>query len=111
MNKVMLIGRLGQDPTYRTGKNGGVTYFTLGVEGDYNKKKGKKELDWLDLTAFGQVGDFVANYCKKGDLVSVEATLKRNDYEKDGQRIFKTVILVQKLDKIASSFKNKEGGN
>jgi single-strand DNA-binding protein len=102
MNRVLLVGRLVSDPKFRAGKTG-VTFATLACEGDFNRSKGKKDVDFIDITIFGQQAEFVANYSKKGDLLSVEGALKNSEYEKNGQKVYKTSVVVSKVDKLASS--------
>jgi single-strand DNA-binding protein len=102
MNKVLLVGRLVNDPRFTTGKSSGATFATLACEGEFNWSKGKKEVDFIDITIFGKQAEFVANYTRKGDLISVEGSLKNSDYMKDGKKVYKTSVIVSKVDKLAS---------
>lgn len=102
MNKVLLVGRLVNDPRFTTGKSSGATFATLACEGEFNRSKGKKEVDFIDITIFGKQAEFVANYTRKGDLISVEGALKNSDYMKDGKKVYKTSVIVSKVDKLAS---------
>lgn len=90
INKVTLIGNVGQEPEYKEGSNGGFTTFSLatntfikGAEGE----EPKKITDWHPIIAFGKLADIVRDFVKKGAPLYVEGQLQRRDWEdKEGNK-------------------------
>lgn len=87
MNKVYLIGRLGEDPK-AFGKESGVVRFSLAVDGF------KDHTNWFRVAVFGKQGSPCMEYLKKGDTVAIDGSIKTGTYEKDGQNIPTTDIEV-----------------
>ena len=96
LNKVILIGRIGQDPEQRQTSNGmAIVNFSLATTD--SRKVGEQYQDtteWHKCVAFGKTAEFITNYSGKGRLVSVEGKLKTSNWEKDGVKHYKTEILV-----------------
>ena len=71
LNRVQLIGRLGKDPESRftpTGKQ--VTTFSLAVSNRWKSKGETKEYtEWINVEAWGRLGEVCQEYLKKGSLV------------------------------------------
>jgi single-strand DNA-binding protein len=93
LNKIILIGRLGADPTLRTTKTGtNVTNFPLATsrrilrdENDVEEKKPEIETVWHKVYVWGRQGDNCAKYLKKGQSVYVEGSMRSRSYiGKDG---------------------------
>lgn len=84
LNRVVLIGRLTRDPEMKyTPQGTAVATFSLAV----NRKFNKEETDFIDVVAWKQAAEFVANYGTKGRLVAVEGRLQARTYEtKEGQK-------------------------
>ncbi len=100
LNKVMLIGNLGQDAEHRiTPSNTEVTTFSLATTYSYKGKDGNyvNETTWHNIVVFG-VTDFLKNALKKGKKFYVEGRLKKRDYEnKEGQKIYVTEIIADRF--------------
>jgi single-strand DNA-binding protein len=106
LNKVMLIGRLTRDPEVRTFSNGGkVAKFGFAVN---NRKKNQQTGQWedepvfLDVEAFnrgefGKNADLVEQYLTKGRQVFIEGHLKLDQWEKDGQKRSRLVIVLDNM--------------
>lgn len=79
LNKVILIGRLGNKPELKTSKQG-TSYcgFTMATNTGFGDKK---RTDWHNVTCFGKLAESCANYTNKGDLVSVTGTITYDKYE------------------------------
>jgi len=75
VNKVMLIGRLGQDPKSR---NNGAMTFSLATNEVWRDKNGEKQekTEWHNIVAFGPVGDSCAQYLEKGSLCYIEGKIQ-----------------------------------
>jgi single-strand DNA-binding protein len=106
LNKVMLIGRLGQDPkiTY-TASGQAVANFSLATDEGYkDKATGQKveRTEWHRVVAWRQLADFVGNYLSKGRLVYVEGRLQTRKWQdQQGQDRYAVEVLasaVQGLD-------------
>jgi single-strand DNA-binding protein len=88
MNKVILIGRLGQDPELRYTPNGvAVCNFSLAVERSFTNQEGEREVDWIDIVVWRKQAENCANHLGKGRLVAVEGRLQIRSYEtNEGQK-------------------------
>ncbi len=99
LNKVMLIGNLGQDAEHRfTTNNTEVTSFSVATTHSYKNREGNwvNETTWHNIVAFG-LSDFYKNVLKKGKKVYVEGRISKRDYEnKDGQKVYVTEIIADR---------------
>ena len=88
LNRIVLIGRLTQDPELRYTKNGiAVASFTLAVDRRYKNAEGERETDFIDVVVWRQQAENCANYLSKGKLCAVDGSLQIRSYEaKDGTR-------------------------
>ena len=108
LNSVQLIGYLGKEPESRFTPNGKkVVHFSLGIT--QRRKSGnetKEYTEWVNVEAWGRLGEVAQQYLKKGSLVYVEGRLKTDKYEdnKGETRYFSKVVaqLMQFLDKKAA---------
>lgn len=99
MNKVILMGRLTKDPDvrYAGGDSSAVARFTLAVDRRF-KKEGGDTADFISCVAFGKSGEFAEKYLKKGTKVVIEGRIQTGSYEKDGQRIYTTDVVVEGME-------------
>ena len=80
MNKIILAGRLTQDPQLFTLKDGLVKCdFTLAVDRDYIKN-GEKKTDFIRCTAWRKDAEYLANYKHKGEFILLEGNLQIGEY-------------------------------
>ena len=97
LNRVQLIGRLGKDPESRytpTGKQ--VTTFSLAVSNRWKSKGETKEYtEWINVEAWGRLGEVCQGYLKKGSLVYLEGRLKTDRYEDKGEQKYFTKVNTQ----------------
>ena len=95
-NKVSLIGRLGKDPetvTFESGKS--LTRFSMATHQKFKQKNGdwNEDVQWLNVNAWGPVGERMNNILSKGKKVIIEGRLIHQTYEnKEGERKNRTVI-------------------
>lgn len=88
MNKVILVGRLGQDPEHQTAQSGKTfCKFSLATNDGYGENK---KTNWHSCTAFGKAADIINQYCKKGNELSVSGTL---DYNKHEDRYYTNILV------------------
>ena len=103
LNKVMLIGNLGQDAEHRfTTNNTEVTTFSIATTNSYKGRDGNwvNETTWHNIVVFG-ASDFLKNSLKKGKKFYIEGRLSKRDYEnKDGQKIYVTEVIADKFNGI-----------
>ena len=117
LNRVMLIGNLGQDAEHRfTTNNTEVTSFSLATTHSYKGRDGNwvNETTWHNIVLFG-VSDYLKSNLKKGRKFYVEGRLSKRDYEnKDGQKVYVTEVIGDKFNIIpldASDSGSSMGGN
>lgn len=104
LNKVMFIGRLTDNPEARTFSNGGkVTKFRFAVN---NRKKNQQSGQWendpvfmdcevFNRGEFGKQADLAEQNLRKGHQVFLEGHLKMDQWEKDGQKRSRLVVVVE----------------
>ncbi len=106
LNRVQLIGRLGKDPESRstpTGKK--VAHFSLAVSQRWKSAEGesKENTEWVNVEAWGRLGEVCQQYLHKGSLVFIEGRLKTDKYEdKSGETKYYTKVValsMQMLDR------------
>jgi single-strand DNA-binding protein len=100
LNRVQLIGRLGKDPESKftpTGKK--VCHFSLAVSNRWKDKSGesKESTEWVNIEAWGRLGEVCQEYLKKGSLVFVEGRLKTDKYEANNETKYFTKVIAQTL--------------
>ena len=105
LNRVQLIGYLGKDPESKftpTGKK--VTQFSVAISNRWKSREGdaKEYTEWVNIEAWGRLGEVCQEYLKKGSLVFVEGRLKTDKYEDKGENRYFTKIValsMQMLDR------------
>lgn len=105
LNRVQLIGRLGKDPETRftsTGKK--VANFSLAVSNRWKSAEGEKEYtEWVNLEAWGRLGEVCQQYLHKGSLIYIEGRLKTDkvDDKSGGTKYYTKVVALsmQMLDR------------
>jgi single-strand DNA-binding protein len=107
LNKVTLIGNLGNDPEIRTTSNGSkVANFSLATTRQWNSASGEKQekTEWHKCIAWNQGGkgtglaDIVERYVKKGDKLYVEGRIEYRQFEdKEKQTRYVTEINVREI--------------
>ncbi|WP_288773820.1 single-stranded DNA-binding protein [uncultured Psychrobacter sp.] len=102
LNQVNITGRLGQDAEYKAFNNGGgVCSFSVAVSDTWiDKNTGQKQehTEWVPVANFKNGADKLAQYLRKGQMVRVTGKFKTRSWEQDGQKRFKTEVVVQGFD-------------
>ena len=82
MNKVILVGRLCQDPElkYLGEKNIAVTRFTLAVNRSYKNSQGEHDTDFINCEVWNRQAEVFSEYMTKGRLVYIEGKVKVDKY-------------------------------
>jgi single-strand DNA-binding protein len=103
MNKVILIGRLGQNPELRyiPQTERAVANFTLATnEKYYNPTTNESDIrvEWHKIVAWGKQAEFCEKYLRQGKQILVEGKLRtRNWQDKEGNKRFTTEIHAQNI--------------
>ena len=88
LNKVVLIGRLGQEPTIRHMPNGeAVCNFSVATSEKYTDKNGQRQeaTEWHNVTMYRKLAEIAGEYLKKGSQVYLEGKIKSRKYtDKNG---------------------------
>ena len=101
LNRVQLIGRLGKDPEGKFTPNGKkVAHFSLAVSNRWKDKNGetKESTEWVNIEAWGRLGEVCQEYLKKGSLIYLEGRLKTDKYEDKGETKYFTKVVAQSLE-------------
>jgi single-strand DNA-binding protein len=100
INRVQLLGNLGSDPELRTTAGGqSVLTFRLATsEVFFDKDKVKQErTEWHTVTVWGKRAEALAKWLTKGSRVYLDGRIHNSTYEKDGQKRYKSEIVVNDL--------------
>ena len=101
VNRVQLIGSLGQDPEIKKFDNGkSLARFSMATNETYRNAQGEKvtETQWHNVVAWGKTADIVAQYLSKGNEVAVEGKLIHRSYEsKEGEKRYITEVRCNEL--------------
>lgn len=97
-NQVTLMGNLTRDPELRTTPNGAsVCSFSLALNRSYKGQddEWKEMTDYVDIVAWGPLGERVAQYLTKGRPALVSGRLQSRSWEQDGQKRNKVEVVAQ----------------
>lgn len=100
VNKVILLGRLGNDPDTRTTANGlQIARCSLATNKTWNDNQGQKQeqVEWHRVVFFNKLAGIASQYLKKGMQVYVEGELKTNSWEKDGVTRYTTEVIAREM--------------
>ena len=99
MNKVILIGRLTNDPEIKNTQAGKqVASYRLAVDRPY-KTDGQAEADFLSCVAWGNNATFASSYLKKGMKIAVEGRIQTRSYDgSDGKKVYVTEIMIDRQE-------------
>ena len=87
-NKVIMMGRIVNDPELKTTPNGVNTCsFRIAVDRRFQQKGEEKKSDFFNVVAWRQQAEFVTNYFGKGRMILVEGELQTRPYtDKNGNQ-------------------------
>lgn len=97
-NQVILMGNLTRDPELRQTPNGqNVCSFSLALNRSYKGSDGnwQEATDYVDVVAWGPLGERVAQYLTKGRPCLVNGRLQSRSWEQDGQKRSKVEVVAQ----------------
>lgn len=97
-NQVILMGNLTRDPELRQTPNGSsVCNFSLALNRSYKGSDGEwqEATDFVDVVAWGPLGERVEQYLGKGRACLVNGRLQSRNWEQDGQKRSKVEVVAQ----------------
>lgn len=101
LNKVMLLGRLGQEPELRYTPSGqAVCNFSMATSEAWSDKSGQKQerTEWHRIVVWGKMGELCNQYLSKGRQVLIEGSLQTRSWEaKDGSKRYTTEIVAKNV--------------
>ncbi len=100
VNKVILVGNLGNDPDVRTMQSGDkVVNLSLATSESWKDKatgERKENTQWHRVVIFNQgLVNVCENYLKKGSKLYIEGQLETRSYEQDGQKKYTTEVVLR----------------
>ena len=96
LNKLYLIGHIGQDPELRH-TAAGLPIVNLSVATNRSEKKGTEwteVADWHRITAFDKTAEYLAKYAKKGGVIAVECSVRPSKWTDRGGIVHYTISLL-----------------
>ena len=118
INKVILVGNLGQDPEVKfTAGGAAVTTLSIATSDSWKDKDSgmdKERTEWHRVVLWRRLAEIAGEYLKKGSKVYIEGQLQTRKWEQEGQTRYTTEIIardIQFLDSRGSAnTSNQEGG-
>ncbi|MEN8174800.1 MAG: single-stranded DNA-binding protein [Pseudomonadota bacterium] len=115
VNKVIIIGNLGQDPEVRYMPNGNavanVTVATTETWKDRNSGENQEKTEWHRVVFFRRLAEIVSEYLKKGSKVYVEGKLQTRKWQdQSGQDRYTTEIVADQMQMLDSRAGAAGGG-
>lgn len=113
------MGRLTRDVDLRmTTSNLAVGRFNVAVDRKLSKdkrqeaeKNNQPTADFIGCIAFGKTAENIATYFRKGQRIAVSGHIQTGSYEKDGQRIYTTDVVVDSFDFVESNSSSNTNNN
>jgi single-strand DNA-binding protein len=102
MNKVILVGHLGQDPELKsTSTNIHVVNISVATNESFKRKDETEYTDkteWHRCVAFGKTADYITNYITKGRLVYIDGRLQTRKWtDKDNNTRYSTEVMIETI--------------
>lgn len=114
LNKVMLIGNVGNDPEIRSTQSGAriakVSLATNRSWTDRNSGQKNEKTEWHRLTFFGRLVDIVEQWVNKGDRLYIEGRIDYSQTEGEGGTKYWTDIVVNEMIMLGSTSGGGGGG-
>lgn len=115
VNKFIGIGNLTREVEVRYTKSGrAVASFGIACNETYKDKDGNRQdsVEFVNITAWGKLGEICGEYLNKGKQVYVEGKLKTDEYkDKDGNKRKSTGVIIDKMLMLAQSTSEPQSQN
>lgn len=115
INKVILVGNLGNDPEIRYMPNGGaVANITIATSDSWRDKatgEQREKTEWHRVVLFGKLAEVAGEYLRKGSQVYIEGQLQTRKWQdQSGQERYTTEIVVQGYNGVMQMLGGRQGG-
>lgn len=114
VNKVILVGNIGQDPEVRYMPNGNaVANLTLATSESWKDQQGQlqERTEWHKLTMYRRLAEIAGEYLRKGSQIYVEGKLQTRKWQdQQGQDRYTTEIIVDQMQMLGGRGNQQEGG-
>ena len=114
INKVILVGNLGNDPEVRYMPNGNaVANVSLATSDSWKDKatgEQQEKTEWHRVVFFNRLAEIVEQYVKKGSKLYVEGRLQTRSWEQDGVKRYSTEIVANEMQMLDSRGGDMGGG-
>jgi len=115
VNKVIVMGNLGNDPEMRAFPNGGsVANLTIATGETWRDKQTgeqREKTEWHRVAIFGKLAEVAQQYLKKGSQVYIEGQLQTRKWQdQSGQDRYTTEIVVQGFNGVMQMIGSRQGG-
>ena len=102
VNRVTIIGNLGQDPSMRYTQGGSaICTFTVAVSEQWkDKNSGQQQTrtEWLRIKAFGRLAEICGEHLHRGKQVYIEGSIRTDKYtDKEGIERYSTDIIASEM--------------
>ena len=101
VNRVQLIGSLGQDPEIKKLDNGkSLAKISMATNETYRNAQGEKVTDttWHNVVAWGKTAEILEKYVRKGDKIGIEGKLTTRNWEdKEGHKHYITEVVASEV--------------
>ena len=102
LNKVIIVGRLTQDPEKRAIPDSGtsVTNFSMATNSYFKDKSGERQekAEFHNIVLFGNLADISSQYLKKGSLALIEGRMQTRSWDdKEGNKRYRTEIIGESI--------------
>lgn len=102
INKVIVVGNLGNDPDTRYMPSGGaVTNISIATSESWKDKQSgeqKERTEWHKVAMFGRLAEIAAEYLRKGSQVYIEGKLRTRKWQdRDGNDRYTTEIIADEM--------------
>ncbi|MBA60746.1 MAG: single-stranded DNA-binding protein [Planctomycetaceae bacterium] len=105
VNKVILVGNVGNDPECREGGSGAIANLSVATSDtwkDKNTGEQQERTEWHRVVFFNRLAEVVRDYVKKGTKVYLEGRLQTRSYEQDGVQKYSTEIVANEMQMLDS---------
>ena len=114
INKVILVGNLGNDPEVRYAQSGSaITTISVATSESWKDKEGNQQerTEWHRVKAFGRLAEIMGEYLKKGRQVYIEGSLRTEKYtDKNGVEKYATDIIADEMQMLGGVGEGGGGG-
>jgi single-strand DNA-binding protein len=114
INKVILVGNLGNDPETKYTQGGmAITTLSVATTSVRKDKDGQQveKTEWHRVKLFGKLGEIAGEYLRKGSQVYLDGRIEYGSYEKDGVKHYTTDIIADEMQMLGGRGEGGGGGS